>query len=160
MGSSTAYGTSPGHSISMAFGVLILIIILTLVAYFWPCGVQESSTQTTTDQGNSITDRHSTVIELGLDEATLASYPKLLYSKAKLGHKDNDLQSPCCSICLGDYKDSDMLRLLPDCGHVFHLNCVDCWLRLHPTCPICRKLPMPTPLSTPLVEVAALGARR
>ncbi|CAK7325183.1 unnamed protein product [Dovyalis caffra] len=160
MGWSTANGESSGHSIGMAFGVLILIIILTLAAYFWSCSVQESSTQTTTNQGNSIADRHSTVIELGLDEATLASYPKLLYSKAKLVHKGNDLQPPCCPICLGDYKDSDMLRLLPDCGHVFHLNCVDCWLRLHPTCPICRKLPMPTSLSTPIVEVATLGASR
>ncbi|KAI4351218.1 hypothetical protein L6164_005596 [Bauhinia variegata] len=72
--------------------------------------------------------------ERGLDDNTLDSYPKLLYSEVQKGN----LVSLCCSICLGDYKDTETLRLLPDCGHVFHLSCVDPWLKLHPTCPICR----------------------
>ncbi|KAL6336140.1 hypothetical protein AAG906_011022 [Vitis piasezkii] len=98
------------------------------------------------------------VVDVGLDEATILSYPKMVYSEAKLQHKDST--ATCCSICLADYKGSDMLRLLPDCGHLFHLKCVDPWLRLHPTCPVCRTSPMPTPLSTPLAEVVPLATRR
>ncbi|KAK7850961.1 putative ring-h2 finger protein atl71 [Quercus suber] len=78
--------------------------------------------------------------ELGLDEATLRNYPKLIYAQAKL-HKGNSTSS-CCSICLADYNDTDVLRLLPDCGHLFHLKCVDSWLRLHTTCPVCRNSPL------------------
>ncbi|KAK7278584.1 hypothetical protein RJT34_23616 [Clitoria ternatea] len=72
-------------------------------------------------------------------------YPKLLYSQVEKNNKDgSSIISSCCSICLGDYKETDMLRLLPDCGHLFHLACVDPWLRLHSTCPICRKSPVST----------------
>ncbi|KAJ6690628.1 hypothetical protein OIU85_006839 [Salix viminalis] len=46
-----------------------------------------------------------------------------------------------------DYKDSDLLRLLPECGHFFHAQCIDLWLKLHPTCPICRNSPVPEPIN-------------
>ncbi|XP_057425181.1 RING-H2 finger protein ATL70-like [Lotus japonicus] len=65
------------------------------------------------------------------------SYPKLLYSEVE--KKSDSSVSSSCSICLGDYKEADTLRMLPDCGHVYHLACVDPWLRFHSTCPICRK---------------------
>ncbi|KAK4563992.1 hypothetical protein RGQ29_006191 [Quercus rubra] len=76
----------------------------------------------------------------GIDEATLRQYPKLLYAEAKL-HQGNSTIS-CCSICLADYNDTDVLRMLPDCSHIFHLKCVDSWLRLHATCPVCRNSPL------------------
>ncbi|KAJ0624340.1 putative transcription factor C2H2 family [Helianthus annuus] len=41
--------------------------------------------------------------------------------------------------CLADYKGKDLLRELPDCGHLFHVKCVDPWLRLNPTCPIVER---------------------
>ncbi|KAK1287767.1 RING-H2 finger protein ATL70 [Acorus calamus] len=57
--------------------------------------------------------------------------------------------------------DSDLLRVLPDCGHLFHVKCVDSWLRSRPSCPICRRCsPLPSPLSTPLAEVVPLARIR
>lgn len=54
-----------------------------------------------------------------------------------------------------------MLRMLPDCGHCFHLLCVDVWLQLNASCPVCRNSPLPTPvstpISTPLSELAPLA---
>ncbi|KAL5709053.1 hypothetical protein ACHQM5_019782 [Ranunculus cassubicifolius] len=99
---------------------------------------------------HSVGSRENQRVEVGLDETMLQSYPRLLYSQAKVENEENI--SSCCSICLSDYTDADMLRLLPDCGHAFHLKCVDPWLRLHPTCPVCRKSHIPTPISTPLSE--------
>jgi hypothetical protein len=151
MNSSTDYNhtfhATSGYAMGMALGILILIMTILIVAYFCSSGVQEPApSYPVTNQGSSIASQGSVVIDIGLNEATLASYYKLLYSQAKLQHKGNDSQPFCCPICLGDYKDSDMLRLLPDCGHVFHLKCVDCWLRQHSTCPLCRKSLAPTPL--------------
>ncbi|MED6135323.1 hypothetical protein PIB30_045443 [Stylosanthes scabra] len=76
-------------------------------------------------------------------DTSYENYPKMPYSdevtkKSRVGGG--------CTICLGDYKESEMLRVLPGCGHVFHQACVDPWLMLHSTCPICRKsLPQEAP---------------
>ncbi|XP_004510868.1 RING-H2 finger protein ATL54-like [Cicer arietinum] len=43
-----------------------------------------------------------------------------------------------CVICLGDYKEKEILRIIPYCGHTFHLYCIDMWLRKQSTCPVCR----------------------
>ncbi|KAM0996002.1 hypothetical protein ACFX13_006115 [Malus domestica] len=75
----------------------------------------------------------------------------MLYSEAKLQKKD----STCYRFKAAPY----VLRLLPDCRHLFHLKCVDLWLRLNPTCPVCRTSPIPTPLSTPLTKVVPLASR-
>ncbi|CAK9183900.1 unnamed protein product, partial [Ilex paraguariensis] len=100
---------------------------------------------------SSTSDDDSIIIQQGLDEATILTYPKLLYSEAKLHKGFADTSG--CSICLADYVDANMLRQLPDCGHLFHPACIDPWLRLHPTCPICRNSPVPTPLATPFAVV-------
>lgn len=43
-----------------------------------------------------------------------------------------------CTACLEEYHDDDILRILPYCGHSFHVTCIDIWLQQHSTCPICR----------------------
>lgn len=37
-----------------------------------------------------------------------------------------------------EYEEKDILRLLPYCGHNFHVACIDMWLKQHSTCPVCR----------------------
>jgi len=39
---------------------------------------------------------------------------------------------------LADYKEREVLRIMPKCGHTFHLSCIDIWLRKQSTCPVCR----------------------
>ncbi|BAS96530.1 Os06g0187300, partial [Oryza sativa Japonica Group] len=43
-----------------------------------------------------------------------------------------------CAVCLCEFAGDDKLRLLPTCGHAFHVPCIDAWLLSHSTCPICR----------------------
>lgn len=45
---------------------------------------------------------------------------------------------PYCAICLTDICGGDSYRKLVECRHSFHCECIDIWLRSHPTCPICR----------------------
>ncbi|KAJ8449296.1 hypothetical protein Cgig2_002428 [Carnegiea gigantea] len=42
-----------------------------------------------------------------------------------------------CCICLSSYEDGIELRELP-CGHHFHCACVDKWLYISSTCPLCK----------------------
>ncbi|KAJ6423688.1 hypothetical protein OIU84_024628 [Salix udensis] len=43
-----------------------------------------------------------------------------------------------CCICLAKYKDKEEVRKLP-CSHMFHLKCVDQWLRIISCCPLCKQ---------------------
>nr|CAB3500879.1 unnamed protein product [Digitaria exilis] len=43
-----------------------------------------------------------------------------------------------CAVCLEEVRDGERWRLLPRCGHRFHVECIDRWFRAHSTCPICR----------------------
>jgi uncharacterized membrane protein len=42
-----------------------------------------------------------------------------------------------CCICLCGYEDGVELRELP-CGHHFHCSCIDKWLHINATCPLCK----------------------
>lgn len=130
------------YGIIFSVGVFFLILLITFACTRVNCTYNRPS-QPVPNTSMPITQQNSvTIIEQGLDEATLSSYPKLMYSEIKKGGSTTS----CCSICLLDYKESDMLRLLPHCSHLFHLNCIDPWIKLHPTCPVCRDTPNTTTL--------------
>ncbi|KAK8527075.1 hypothetical protein V6N12_054301 [Hibiscus sabdariffa] len=50
----------------------------------------------------------------------------------------NTKEDPECCICLAKYKDKEEVRQLP-CSHMFHLKCVDQWLRIISCCPLCKQ---------------------
>lgn len=43
-----------------------------------------------------------------------------------------------CAVCLEQYNNNQCLRVLP-CLHEFHRDCVDPWLLLQQTCPLCKR---------------------
>jgi hypothetical protein len=44
--------------------------------------------------------------------------------------EDEDEEGPAvCVICLEGFNNSDVVRRLPDCGHIHHKRCIDLWLR-------------------------------
>ncbi|XVF76623.1 hypothetical protein PTKIN_Ptkin13bG0281000 [Pterospermum kingtungense] len=49
-----------------------------------------------------------------------------------------DCNEDMCAVCLGDFKEGEQIRVLPDCLHFFHVPCIDTWLNLHSNCPLCR----------------------
>ncbi|CAL9767949.1 unnamed protein product [Musa acuminata subsp. burmannicoides] len=72
---------------------------------------------------------------VGLDESTIRAISALAYKAADgvLGASASD-----CAVCLSEFREDELVRLLPKCGHAFHLGCIDTWLRSHVNCPLCR----------------------
>uniref|UniRef100_M4BZ21 RING-type domain-containing protein n=1 Tax=Hyaloperonospora arabidopsidis (strain Emoy2) TaxID=559515 RepID=M4BZ21_HYAAE len=53
-----------------------------------------------------------------------------------IGCGDGSGDSCECPICCGNLADDKTGRLL--CGHNYHAKCLQVWLNLQPTCPVCR----------------------
>ncbi|MCO5588365.1 hypothetical protein L7F22_042320 [Adiantum nelumboides] len=44
-----------------------------------------------------------------------------------------------CSVCLCEFEQGQQLRIMPNCCHVFHSDCIHKWLdQDQKTCPLCR----------------------
>lgn len=75
----------------------------------------------------------------GLDPSLMEAFPTFLYASVKdLRNENSKKYSLECAICLVEFDEDSMLRLLTVCCHVFHQECIDLWLRSHKTCPVCR----------------------
>ncbi|CAN4078574.1 unnamed protein product [Withania somnifera] len=75
----------------------------------------------------------------GLKKKVLQSLPKFTYDPSSMAA--NGASSTVeCAICLAEYAVGDEIRVLPQCGHSFHLQCIDTWLGSHSSCPSCRQI--------------------
>ncbi|CAI0474085.1 unnamed protein product [Linum tenue] len=108
---------------------------------------------------NSSSEAAAAEFVAGLDLTSIESLPKILLGESKRLPRPNN--GGPCSICLSDYRPKDTLRCIPECNHCFHAHCVDEWLRVTATCPLCRTSPAPspgpTPLASPLSELVPLA---
>ncbi|XP_004509462.1 RING-H2 finger protein ATL80-like [Cicer arietinum] len=71
----------------------------------------------------------------GLKKKVLNSLPKFTYLDGSPGKW---VVSSECAICLSEFTAGEEVRVLPQCGHGFHVACVDTWLGSHSSCPSCR----------------------
>ncbi|EPS62399.1 hypothetical protein M569_12396, partial [Genlisea aurea] len=72
-------------------------------------------------------------VDGGLGVLAIGSLPIFIYSS-----KNADSRPLECAVCLSDFDDGDVGRLLPECRHSFHVDCIDMWFKSHSDCPICR----------------------
>ncbi|KAF0887514.1 hypothetical protein E2562_002243 [Oryza meyeriana var. granulata] len=93
-----------------------------------------------------------------LDAATIASLPVALYHwPVASAAGDGDGGAAQCPICLGEFEEGEKVKTLPPCGHGFHPECVDAWLRSRPSCPLCRSSLLPA-AATPKPDVVGSDA--
>ncbi|XP_065865064.1 putative RING-H2 finger protein ATL69 [Euphorbia lathyris] len=166
-----APGVGLGYGIAIAISILILISTIMLASY--ACIRVKGNATTRSDNGDDNEDDDiyrlsssfvggagslESIIVMGLDEPVIKSYPKMVIGESRRLPRPNN--GPC-SICLSDYQAKDIIRYIPDCHHCFHADCIDEWLRMNATCPLCRNSPAPstrsTPVTTPLSELVPLS---
>ncbi|GMH15443.1 hypothetical protein Nepgr_017284 [Nepenthes gracilis] len=70
----------------------------------------------------------------GLKKKALQQIPTAAYSRSM-----NMIRATDCIICLGEFVEGEMVRVLPKCYHGFHVSCIDTWLLSHSSCPTCRQ---------------------
>uniref|UniRef100_A0A0A9BNE9 RING-type E3 ubiquitin transferase n=1 Tax=Arundo donax TaxID=35708 RepID=A0A0A9BNE9_ARUDO len=63
--------------------------------------------------------------------------PVVPYASASAGVAKKGLPEDC-PICLEPFGDDDGVRVVPACGHLFHAPCIDRWLDVRNSCPVCR----------------------
>ncbi|XP_065856416.1 RING-H2 finger protein ATL8-like [Euphorbia lathyris] len=115
-----------------------LICTIGLIAVARCAWLRRRATSSSTTSSSS----HSAAANKGLKKKVLHSLPKFTYgaSKATVGGDFCDFASAECAICLGEFCDGEIVRVLPQCGHGFHIGCIDTWLGSHSTCPSCRQI--------------------
>ncbi|KAK1421176.1 hypothetical protein QVD17_23322 [Tagetes erecta] len=130
------------YVLGLTFAIIILLLTLSYASYKCNRSIRSSS------PSNGDNNHHMTVSRGGVDDDVLKTFPSFVYSEVMMTNKgEYEVESSGCSICLTDYKPADVIRLLPECGHLFHCKCIDTWLKFNRSCPVCRNSPLPVKLS-------------
>ncbi|KAI3787502.1 hypothetical protein L1987_42017 [Smallanthus sonchifolius] len=140
--------TSPPVTVVLTVILLLFFFIGFFSIYFCRCFMQnlfytwhvhQNPTRAPTGPGGDC-------VPPGLDPLIICSFPTFTYSSVKEYRRETyGLE---CAICLCEFKDENILRLLTKCYHVFHQECIDLWLGSHKSCPCCR-CSLDTPISSP-----------
>ncbi|XP_057844444.2 RING-H2 finger protein ATL47-like [Cryptomeria japonica] len=124
------------YFVFFVISVILIIsigVILFLFDFFWRLyRANQSSSwiqQTEEEEEQYQTDN-------GLDKQLIEALLVFVYKEESF--KNNEEKQLMCVICCSKFKQNEKGRELPKCNHRFHVNCVDKWLELQSTCPLCR----------------------
>ncbi|KAK2982505.1 hypothetical protein RJ640_026348 [Escallonia rubra] len=106
--------------IVVVFSIVLLIAILILYAH-WICSFRPLPASVASTLHHAPPPQPH-----GLDVATINSLPTMLHPI--LG-RDKVGEAECC-ICLGVFQVGEEVKVLPQCDHCYHSECVDKWLRV------------------------------
>ncbi|XP_010555763.1 PREDICTED: RING-H2 finger protein ATL34-like [Tarenaya hassleriana] len=129
------YNETRSHIPAIVLGMLTISLIISMLAFCF-CYKFCLSPPATDDIEPGGGWPRRTAGRGGLDTEVIESFPAFRYSEVKglkIGKGGEE-----CAVCLNEFQDSENLRLMPPCSHVFHAECVDVWLSSRPTCPVCR----------------------
>uniref|UniRef100_A0A803QYT0 RING-type domain-containing protein n=1 Tax=Cannabis sativa TaxID=3483 RepID=A0A803QYT0_CANSA len=112
------------------FSVLLVVTLLVLYAR-WICRYRHVSFPIDSARGGGPVPSTQ-----GLDAAVIKGMPIILHQAEEEGEAVAH-RAECC-ICLGVFEEGEKVKVLPQCYHCFHPECVDQWLGTHSSCPLCR----------------------
>jgi hypothetical protein len=153
---SNLLGDSPAVDITGKIMVVIIIVLFMVVVSFlfihlFAKGFWWSQRRQRQSDNNNSQSRQRGRTSHGLDASVLKSLPVSVFNS-----KEEDGLDLECSVCLSEVVQGEKLRVLPQCNHRFHIDCIDMWFQSHSTCPLCRialATPSTTPSSTLVVQV-------
>ncbi|CAM9542781.1 unnamed protein product [Ectocarpus sp. 4 AP-2014] len=96
-----------------------------------PSGVSGSA-----NEGGSSNSNNPDAAELGQPPPPPLPPPPHLERDGRQVIRASELDASC-SVCLFEYYVDEAVTLLP-CGHLYHTECIDIWMRDHVDCPYCR----------------------
>ncbi|CAN6327910.1 unnamed protein product [Urochloa humidicola] len=146
-----------GRAVPLLVGLLCAVVLcVALCLYFrWRCHRHAHDPEAATSSSSS----SAATMPPGLDADAIRGLPVTLYRppasppppagvQGKVGGDDggeaeaeaDEHAAALCSICISALVAGEKVKVLPPCGHCFHPDCVDAWLRSHASCPLCRCL--------------------
>ncbi|KAI6702418.1 hypothetical protein NL676_011554 [Syzygium grande] len=131
----TSYA-SPPVTIILTVVLLVFFFVGFFSIFFCRCFFENLFSPWNLRQSPSGNQRGAAGASDGLDPSLIQAFPTFVYSAIKDFRQEKyGLE---CAICLAEFEDESVLRLLTICYHVFHQECIDLWLTSHKTCPVCR----------------------
>ncbi|XP_057421223.1 putative RING-H2 finger protein ATL21A [Lotus japonicus] len=148
---SQGFSSKTKYAMGMGLGIPGLLGLIGLAWIF--CCKKNSGPQPrqTGTELSTLIIPHPLVVTMGLDGAAIERYPKTQLGESGRLPRPND---NTCSICLSEYQPMETLRTIPECNHYFHANCIDGWLKMNATCPLCRNLPERSPSFAPSLPLS------
>ncbi|RZC84805.1 hypothetical protein C5167_047581 [Papaver somniferum] len=122
-----------GKTFLMVIGIIIPTVIVAAVCYS-VSRIKGFCFGAGNEVTNSLASQLVT-ITTGLDGSAIQSFPTVvLGDSGRLPNPDSNT----CAICLSEYQPKETIKTLPACNHLFHAYCIDSWVHLNSTCPVCR----------------------
>ncbi|XP_071732253.1 RING-H2 finger protein ATL66-like [Rutidosis leptorrhynchoides] len=116
--------------------LLYIIILFSIILFITICFFLYTRCVSRSRSATSSVSRISVQLSepQGLDAATINNLPIKVYKNSEM----NETTTFECSICLGGFEEEEKVKMLPNCCHFYHCECVDKWLITHTSCPVCR----------------------
>ncbi|CAI9109031.1 OLC1v1008763C1 [Oldenlandia corymbosa var. corymbosa] len=138
--SSISPSSSPSEPVDNSFDAnVVMVLSVLLCALICSLGLNSiircalrCSTLVSTDQSNQ--HPSARLANTGIKKKALKKFTTIGYNTSDHQQKiDTE-----CAICLSEFTQGERVRILPKCGHGFHVRCIDKWLNSHSSCPTCR----------------------
>ncbi|EXB38450.1 RING-H2 finger protein ATL34 [Morus notabilis] len=129
--------------IGIPAGVLTLVVFVLIFSLYRACSHRQQRTlpaasSVATPQGYVATEATTSAVvpTQSVGSAVIGSFP--LHSFPSEG---SATFGDTCGICIEDFADGETLRSFPNCGHLYHSECLEGWLNGDggKWCPCCKR---------------------
>ncbi|CAN1157493.1 E3 ubiquitin-protein ligase At4g11680 [Linum perenne] len=124
-------------AIACFIGIAICCCLPCIIAVLYAITDQEGATKEEIDQLPKFKFRKVRDVKFFDEESQAPVGEFMSKSDDSLIERSLPEEDAECCICLSDYDDGTEVRELP-CRHHFHCPCIDKWLYINATCPLCK----------------------